>query len=69
MAEECSQSSQLVEEDPRKLGEDSISSNTKKQRLWGLQKFEQWCQRRNIICDLADVDATPVDPHCYRQER
>ncbi len=37
--EACSQSSQLGEEDLQKLKEESTPKNTKKQTLWGMNKF------------------------------
>ena len=58
--EACSQSSQLGEDELKKLEEESIPKNTKKQTSWGIRKFEKWCQRRRIVCDLAVVGATEV---------
>ena len=58
--EACSQSSQLGEDELQKLEEESIPKNTKQQTSWGIRKFEKWCQRRRIVCDLAVVGATDL---------
>ena len=58
--EACSQSSQCGEDELQKLEEESIPKNTKKQTSWGIRKFEKWCQRRRIVCDLAVIGATDL---------
>ena len=58
--EAFSQSSQLGEDELQMLEEESIPKNTKKQTSWGIRKFEKWCQRRRIVCDLAVVGATDL---------
>ena len=41
--ENNSQSSQLGEDDLRKMEEESKPENTKKQTAWGIKKFNDWC--------------------------
>ena len=58
--EACSQTSQLGEDELQKLEEEYIPKNTKKQTSWGIRKFEKWCQRRRIVCDLSVLGATDL---------
>ena len=56
-----SQSSQLKEEDLRKIEADSVPVNTKKQTSWGLKKFTQWLEKRKISCDLHPVSPAELN--------
>ena len=50
-----SRSSPLEEEDLQKLEADSVPVNTKKKTSWGLKKFTQWLEKREISGDLHTV--------------
>ncbi|KAL9950919.1 hypothetical protein ACROYT_G043491 [Oculina patagonica] len=53
-----SQSSQLDEEELQRIEEESMPENTKKQTAWGMKKFNQWRDKRQIEVDLHSVSAT-----------
>ena len=58
--EACSQSSQLGEGELQKL-EGSLYQKIRENKYrGGIGKFEKWCQRRRIVCDLAVIGATDL---------
>lgn len=65
MAEPCentnSQSSQLDEEELQRTERESMPENTKKQtQSWGMKKFNEWSDKRQIEVDLHSVSSTEL---------
>ena len=56
-----SQTSQLGEEELRKIEEESVPENAKKQTSWGMKKFNDWRTKRKIACDLDSVSPSELN--------
>ena len=50
-------SSQLDEDDLRRMEEDSKPENTEKQTAWGIKEFNDWCALRKVDCNLNTVSS------------